>query len=237
MILYVHGISTPVNLSVLIHITGYFATDRRDSRINRHPVRALPLRWLFSVGSRQDGHYKTGIHKRATRHRQRAEDPVYLVSSLGPYIMASSTSWTGLTAKRQIIEVLGSTIDPNTSMLRFWMPYIANNLVTLLRYPQFSPRPFQTSSTAPYGAHAETFALVAKSIIYQIITGIAYLHHPSRAVAHRDIKPSNILVTEDGCAKIVDFGISYKGTDTQDDRKRDMWDESSNSMYDEVGTG
>lgn len=90
---------------------------------------------------------------------------------------------------------------------------------------------------APFGVHTETFTMVAKSLIYQIISGISYLHHPSRAVAHRDIKPSNILVAEDGCVKIVDFGIAYKETDTKDDRKKDIWDEDSTHMYNEVATG
>ncbi|MBI4499242.1 MAG: serine/threonine protein kinase [Chloroflexi bacterium] len=40
----------------------------------------------------------------------------------------------------------------------------------------------------------------------QICRGLAYAHE--RGVVHRDIKPTNIMVTPDGTAKMVDFGIA-----------------------------
>jgi tetratricopeptide (TPR) repeat protein/predicted Ser/Thr protein kinase len=43
-------------------------------------------------------------------------------------------------------------------------------------------------------------------IISQVGEGLAFAH--SRDVIHRDIKPDNILLTEDGQATIVDFGLA-----------------------------
>ncbi|KAI0128802.1 CAMKK/META protein kinase [Xylariales sp. AK1849] len=39
-----------------------------------------------------------------------------------------------------------------------------------------------------------------------LILGIEYLH--KQGVVHRDIKPDNLLLTDDDCLKIVDFGVS-----------------------------
>ena len=44
------------------------------------------------------------------------------------------------------------------------------------------------------------------SILYEIVTGIRYLH--SANVLHRDLKPANILINEDGSVKICDFGLA-----------------------------
>jgi eukaryotic-like serine/threonine-protein kinase len=43
-------------------------------------------------------------------------------------------------------------------------------------------------------------------IMKQVLAGAAYAH--SKGFIHRDLKPSNIIFTQDGIAKIMDFGIS-----------------------------
>lgn len=53
-------------------------------------------------------------------------------------------------------------------------------------------------STLPYP--------VVRSILMQILYGLAYLHQ--RDIIHRDISPTNILVSSKGEVKIVDFGLA-----------------------------
>ena len=43
-------------------------------------------------------------------------------------------------------------------------------------------------------------------LLRQIADGLDYAHRAG--VVHRDIKPDNILIREDGCAKVADFGIA-----------------------------
>ncbi|MCL5972551.1 MAG: Stk1 family PASTA domain-containing Ser/Thr kinase [Firmicutes bacterium] len=50
----------------------------------------------------------------------------------------------------------------------------------------------------------------ALDIVDQVAAGLEAAH--SKKVVHRDIKPQNILLSEDGTAKVTDFGIAYAAT-------------------------
>ncbi|KAJ5454059.1 uncharacterized protein N7458_005015 [Penicillium daleae] len=47
---------------------------------------------------------------------------------------------------------------------------------------------------------------VTQFYLYQMLRGLKYIH--SAGVVHRDIKPSNILIDENHCLKICDFGLA-----------------------------
>ena len=133
--------------------------------------------------------------------------------------------------RAQIICVLGHDFDASQSLQRFWMPFMPFTLADLLSVPTFSPI---LDPGVPHDAQSILgFTLVTKSIIHQILSGVAYLHSPERRIAHRDIKPRNILLDTLGVAVLIDFGVAYSPTAGP----RDVWPEPEGKMYFEVGSG
>lgn len=53
--------------------------------------------------------------------------------------------------------------------------------------------------------------LTSLKIIKQVLAGCSYSHN--KGFIHRDIKPSNVIISQDGIAKIMDFGISKSLTE------------------------
>lgn len=47
-----------------------------------------------------------------------------------------------------------------------------------------------------------------QNYVYQLLNGLKNIH--SKGIAHRDLKPENVLLSEQGCIKICDFGSSKR---------------------------
>lgn len=119
------------------------------------------------------------------------------------------------------------------------MPYIPYNLYDLLATPSFSPHPMISFGSAHPSVpmpREQRFVVLAKSILFQVLSAIAYLHQTER-IAHRDIKPGNILLTDTGRVQLIDFGIAWRADEDDTARAHDLWPEYKGNMYFEVSTG
>lgn len=67
----------------------------------------------------------------------------------------------------------------------------------------------------------------------QICSGVRHLH--SLGIAHRDLKPENVLISENGIAKVIDFGISITNFDVEKEAMLEgLEEEQENKKEEEV---
>lgn len=122
-------------------------------------------------------------------------------------------------------------------MQNIYMPFFPISLVQLLASPQFSSHPVPSDTPEETcESKEEQFIVIAKSLMFQVLCAVAFLHDPARKVAHRDIKPANIMLSKEGCVKLIDFGISFKN-ESDTEKIHDLWPESQDKLYFEVSTG
>jgi hypothetical protein len=93
------------------------------------------------------------------------------------------------------------------------------NIVTVFDLGEEDGRPYivmellKGLTLGDYLSRQEGLSLDTKlDLMIQVCEGLAVAH--SRQVFHRDIKPGNLFVQEDGCLKILDFGIARLMTST-----------------------
>ncbi|KIO17346.1 hypothetical protein M407DRAFT_32981 [Tulasnella calospora MUT 4182] len=121
-----------------------------------------------------------------------------------------------------IVSILRSSVVEDFEITwELEMPLIPLSLSTLLDSVAFIPEekskllPPQLKIAGPAASPSQlTFEVLTKSIIYQVLLALDYLHtgingKEQGQVAHRDVKPSNILIDEVGCVKLIDFGIAW----------------------------
>ncbi|MDP1804638.1 MAG: serine/threonine-protein kinase, partial [Acidimicrobiales bacterium] len=57
------------------------------------------------------------------------------------------------------------------------------------------------------GLRGMSFVDAVLSIFRQIAEGLRFAH--SERIVHSDLKPANVLIADDGCPQLIDFGIAY----------------------------
>jgi serine/threonine protein kinase len=95
-----------------------------------------------------------------------------------------------------IVAIYDRGEEPETQTPYIVMEYVAG-------------QPLSKLLSASSARMEESFAL---RIAKEIAEALAYAHE--KGVVHRDVKPSNILLTEEGNAKITDFGIARLDSST-----------------------
>ncbi|PVG00969.1 kinase-like protein [Serendipita vermifera] len=113
-----------------------------------------------------------------------------------------------------IVELKSAFLDAVNGVYELRMPFIELPLGLLLNHPCFSTHPMPIEfqhmrSPFKLSSMSRVHEEVSRSIVFQIIGGVHFLHSRDQPVAHRDINPGNVLLTRSGLVKLIDFGVSW----------------------------
>ncbi|KAJ6601102.1 CMGC/CDK protein kinase [Mycena vulgaris] len=202
--------------------TAHDLTDDQYQLIEEGPASTVLRTWTSFEGRES----QWIVAKSATFRKKFSKEPHDIVKELRILSKLSHIN---------IVPVLSHFKDVTASMMTIYLPYIPFSLAQVLVSPSFSPF---TSTSLPLPAPDPTqeahMLVLAKSVAFQILRALAYLHDPARGISHRDVKPANILLTPQGRVMLIDFGIAWEGAGGS---QGDLWPESPGHMYFEVSTG
>jgi serine/threonine protein kinase len=137
-----------------------------------------------------------------------ARDPYVAIKVLKPE----------LSANKQLVRSLYSDFD-RTKML-------ANcpNIIKVYGFDRDGPLVYMTmeylkgQTLGEYLNHQSMNLAQAWFIIEGIGNALTYAHEKN--IVHRDIKPGNVIITDDGIAKVLDFGIASKVNEHEGDETK-----------------
>lgn len=134
----------------------------------------------FADRARDTRHGEIVALKRVRMHQEKDGLPI---SGLREIQILKSSEHRNIVKLKEV--VVGKSLDS----IFISMEYCAQDLASLL---DNMAQPFSEAQS--------------KCIILQVLEGLKYLHN--RFIIHRDLKVSNLLLTDEGCIKIADFGLA-----------------------------
>ncbi len=101
------------------------------------------------------------------------------------------------------------------------------NIIQPTYFNIYEEMPYLVLPYCPAGSSESLIGKLQKAddlwkYIYEVSSGLAYLHEHSPRIIHQDIKPANVLIDDNGNYAITDFGISAEmgGSDMDLDEER-----------------